>query len=268
MNNKAISIILFILCLSPALLPAQCKVVNKAFKSGEHIRYDLYFNYGLIKAKAGEGSLVISDANYKGVSAYKTTMLLNTSGLAGNFYTVNDTLTSFIDKDLRPLFFTKGAFEGKDHSLEHQSFAYDGDQIKIRAIRYWNGKQKFDETVTTGDCTYDYLSVLSFMRNLDFSKMQPGDHHQIQFLSGKDIVNMAVNYLGITTFKANNGKEYEVIRITLSVFNNNKAFTDQKEPIKALLTNDSNRIPVVIDTALKIGTIRAVLKDVSGTKNL
>ncbi|HPD87645.1 MAG TPA: DUF3108 domain-containing protein, partial [Proteiniphilum sp.] len=80
----------------------QCRVPNNAFASGEKIAYDLYFNYGIINARAGKGSLSVTEANYRGVNAYKTVMTLNTSGLAGNIYTVNDTLTSYVDKDLRP----------------------------------------------------------------------------------------------------------------------------------------------------------------------
>jgi hypothetical protein len=51
-------------------------------------------------------------------------MLLNTSGLAGGVYTVNDTLVSYVDMDMRPLLFSKRAFEGKDYSIEVQSFNY------------------------------------------------------------------------------------------------------------------------------------------------
>ena len=113
------AILFFFLPLAPA--KAQCKLTNTAFKSGENIQYDLYFDFGLLKARAGRGSMQIMDANYRGENAYKTVMMLNTSGLAGNLYTVNDTLTSYIDHDIRPLLFTKEAFEGKDYSVERQS---------------------------------------------------------------------------------------------------------------------------------------------------
>jgi hypothetical protein len=46
-----------------------------------------------------------------------------------------------------------------------------------------------------------------------------------------------------------------------------EAFNDPKDALKASITNDENRIPVIIDTTLKIGSIRAVLRSVSGLRN-
>lgn len=240
-------------------------MVNTAFISGEEIGYDLYFNYGIINARAGKGSLSVTDANYRGENAYKLVMMLNTSGIAGNFYTVQDTLTSYIDKDLRPLLFTKEALEGKDYTVERQSYTYKEGEINIRAIRHRNGQERFDEVVVTDQCTYDYLSVLAYVRNLDFTGMRAGDNKYIRFISGKRPVNMYVNFLGINKMKANNGETYEVINISMTILDD--AFANQKEALKASLTNDANRLPVVIDTNLKFGTVKAVLNGVSGARN-
>ena len=149
--------------------------------------------------------------------------------------------------------------------MERQSYTYDGNKISIRAIRHWNGEESFDEVVVTDECTYDYLSVLAYVRNLDFTGMNPGDRNYIRFISGKRAVNMYVNYLGIATVKANDGKNYEVINISMTIHDD--AFTNQKDALKASVTNDANRIPVIIDTSLKLGSVKAVLHQVTGVRN-
>lgn len=265
MKIRCISVLLFIFALLfPSVAGAQCKLTNTAFSSGENIQYDLYLNFAFVNARAGKGSLTVTEANYRGQSAYKMVMQLNTSGLAGSIYTVNDTLTSYVDKDLRPLLFTKEAFEGKDYSVERQSYSYDGDKLKIRAVRVWNGEEQFDEVISSEECTYDYLSVLPYIRNMDFSGMKAGDKQHIRFISGRKPVNMYVNYLGISKIKANNGETYEVINLSMTILD--EAFKNQKDALKASVTNDKNRIPVIIDTTLKIGTVRAVLSNVSGLR--
>lgn len=263
-KNKFILFLLFT-ALSFQWAYSQCAVRNTAFKSGEDITFDLYFKYGIVNTRAGRGSMKTSTTNYKGKSVYHINMLLNTSGLARSIYTVNDTLTSYIDMEMRPLLFTKNAFEGKDYSKEVQSYSYSGSTISIRANRIFNGVQQFDETVTTGNCAYDYLSVLPLIRNLDYSDMKPGDKKNIQFLSGKEIVNMSVNYMGKSKIKANDGKTYDTIDISLTILD--KAFKNKKEAISASLTDDLNRVPIIINTHLNIGAIRAVMKQVKGLKN-
>lgn len=258
-----LSLLLMLLMIHP--LDAQCKIQNSAFKSGEEIIYDLYFNFGLIKARAGRGALSVTEANYRGERSFKTVMLFNSSGVVNSIYGVNDTLTSYVDMDLRPLLFTKEAYEGGDHYAEMQSFNYDDNKVNIRTVRFRNGEEKFDDIFTTDRCTYDYLSVLSLVRNLDFTGLSQGDSHHIQFISGKRAVNMYVNYQGISSIKANDGNRYEVIDISMTIHDD--AFTDQKDALRASLTNDKNRIPVIIDTGLKVGTVRAVLRDVTGLRN-
>ncbi|OJV91008.1 MAG: hypothetical protein BGO34_21250 [Bacteroidia bacterium 44-10] len=266
MHKKVMPILVLLLLLFNVMqVDAQCKLTNTAFESGEEIKYDLYMNLGIFNARAGRGLLSVTEANYRGDDAYKLVMMFNTSGLAGNIYSVNDTLTSFVDKSLRPLLFTKEAAEGKDYSVDRQSYTYEGDKVKIRSFRVRNGKEQFDEVNTLEHCTYDYLSVLPYIRNLDYTGMQTGDRLHIHFIAGKKPVNMYVNYDGISKVKANNGKKYEVINITLTILDD--AFENQKKALKASLTNDENRIPVIIDTTLKFGAIRAVLKSTSGTRN-
>ncbi len=266
MSKKTTNFILILLLfIASQTVSAQCTISNHAFASGEDIKYDLYFNFGIFNARAGSGSLTVTESNYRGKNSLKTVMLLNTSGLARSIYTINDTLTSYVDMQMRPLLFTKEAHEGKDYTIERQSFTYDEDEINIRTIRHFNGAESFDEVITTKECTYDYLSVLSLIRNLDYSGMQPGDRKYIQFISGKRAVNMYVNYQGVSSVKANDGKTYEVIDISMTIHDD--AFTNQKDALRASLTNDRNRIPVVIDTNLKIGSVRAVMKSVSGVRN-
>lgn len=247
-------------------LYSQCEITNSAFKSGEKIVYDLYYNYGVINAKAGSGMMKTTTVNYKGKNVYNINMQSNSSGLA-KVYRVNDTLTAYVDNKLRPLLFIKNAFEGKDYSQEVQTYNYSGNNIKIRAKRVFNGTRQFDDYVSTNNCTYDYLSVLPLIRNLDYSGMKPGDRKEIQFLSGKDIVKMYVNYMGKskTKTKGNDGKAYNTIDISLTILD--KAFNNQKEAISATLTDDLNRVPIIIKTHLKVGSIKAVLKTASGLKN-
>lgn len=246
--------------------PAQkCQMKNEAFKAGEKITYDLYYKYGIVNAKAGTGFMETTQTSYKGKSTYKIHMQANTSGMVNSLYTVNDTLTGYVDMNLAPLLFTKEASEGGDYSKERQVYSYGDDgKINIRTIRSRDGVQSFDEVISTDDCAYDYISILSYARNLNYADMKTGHNTSIQFLSGRKIVNMYVRYLGTTTVKANNGKKYNAIQLSMMILDD--AFTNQKEAMRVTLTNDKNRLPIIVDTSLKMGSIRIILKGYSNIR--
>ena len=95
--------------------------------------------------------------------------------------------------------------------------------------------------------------------------MQRGDNTQVQFITGKRLVNMYIRYHGASSMKVNNGETYEALELSLMILD--KAFVDQEEAMRVWITNDENRIPLQIDSKLKIGSTRAILKDFSGIKH-
>ena len=243
---------------------SQCRISNTAFKSGEKLTYDLYYKYGIVNAKAGIGTLTTNMVNLDGKNAFKIKLLANTSGMVGSMYTVNDTLTGYVDTTMVPLLFTKEAYEGKDYSTDRQSYNYENGKIKVRTIRNWKGKPKFDTTITTDKCSYDYISVLAYARNLNYSDMKPGQNIPIQFVSGRKLVNMYIRYMGTEPVKVNNGKTYNSIKLSLIILDD--AFADQQEAMNVSLTNDLNHMPLVIEIGLKIGSMRVVLKNYYGIR--
>lgn len=259
-------IVLFYLLFAASHTFAQCKIENTAFQSGEKLTYDLYYKYGIVNSKAGIGTLTTKKTDYKGKPVYKIELRAKTTGLVNSMFTVRDTLSAYLDMQLVPLLFTKGAFEGDDYTNERQIYTYgSNNKIGIRTIRNYNGSLSFDETISTTKCAYDMVSILAYVRTLDYSGMSEGHNTAVQFISGKKLVNMYIRYLGTKKQRMNDGKTYDTIRLSLVVLDD--AFEDQEEAMNVSLTNDDNKLPLVIQSNLKIGKMRVVLKKYSGTKN-
>ena len=246
-------------------LSAQEPLKNNAFKAGEELTYDLYYKYGLVNMKGGSATLNTETTTYDNKDAYKMTLHASTRGLIGSFLSVDDSLTSYMDKNLVPQLFVKGANEGGDYTRERHIYSYQDGKTKIRTIRYKNGEFRFDEIINTNRCTYDMMSILAYARTLNYSKMQKGDNTQVQFVTGKRLVNMYIRYMGTSKMKVNNGKTYEAVELSLMILD--KAFADQEEAMRVWITNDENKLPLQIYTKLKIGEMRSILKDFSGNKH-
>lgn len=87
---------------------AQCSSRNTAFKSGETLMYDLYFNWKFVWVKAGTAYMNITQSTYNGKPAYKTYLITRGSQKADRFFVMRDTLLSYCDLDLVPRYFRKG----------------------------------------------------------------------------------------------------------------------------------------------------------------
>lgn len=246
---------------------SQCKVTNNQFNAGEELSFDLYFKYGLIFTKAGNSSLKTVATHYGGKDAYKMSLIAQSTGAASKLFSLNDTLSSYVTKDLVPLHFKKNAHEGKENTDESVTYTYTSSGVNIHTKRIKNGEQRFDETFTSESCVYDMISVVYYARTLNYSSMKKGDSSTVEFISGKKKVYMTIEYGGLETIKANDNNKYECIKLVLSITNGNKlAFEDKEEAMKVYITNDENKMPVRLDSKLKVGSTRAMLKSYKGNR--
>lgn len=259
-----LTLILFSLLTMKVQAQSQCKINNTFFQAGEEMTYDLYFKYGLINTKAGISTLKTTAEKYDGKDALKMTLTAKSTGTVKKVFNLSDTLSCYMTKDLVPLAYFKNAEEGKDFTQEKVRYTYNSNGISINAVRYKNGEFKFDETLTSKSCIYDMMSVVYYARTLNYSTMKKGDTSKIDFISGKKKVNMIIEYEGIDKVDANDNRKYDCIKLTLSIMDD--AFSDKKEAMKVYITNDSNRMPIRLDSKLNIGSTRAVLKSYKGNR--
>ena len=92
---------------------AQCAARNEAFQSGEHVMYDLYFNWKFIWKKVGLASLTTNATTYHSEPAFRFNLLSVGSKKTDFFFKMRDTLTCYVSDRLEPLYFRKAAEEGE-----------------------------------------------------------------------------------------------------------------------------------------------------------
>lgn len=267
MKRKLTTLALIVLALVSMDVGAQCKIDNRFFQAGEQMTYDLYFKYGLLYKKAGKSYLKVQNDNYNGESIYKASLIAKSEGVVRKIFSLNDTLTSYMTRALVPLEFHKNAHEGKEHTVERAVYTYDNEKTNVHVRRVKNGQLRFDENHSANSCVYDMISVVYYARTLDYSKMKKGDEYSVEFMSGKKKAYMVIEFQGVEKIEGNDDKKYSCIKLVLSIANGNKlAFDNKEEAMKVYITNDSNRMPVRLDSKLKVGSTRAILKSYQGNR--
>ena len=148
---------------------AQCTARNTAFLPGEHVSYDLMFNWKFIWIKVGTAELTTDTARYQGKDGYCFRLKSLTSKRADFFFKMRDTLTCYVTNRLEPLYFCKAAEEGKRHTKDEAWFSYVDGKSHVKQQRTWykpaRETNRMEYTAEDG-CIFDMLSILGQARSL------------------------------------------------------------------------------------------------------
>ena len=123
---RRLLIIGLLMALMPAVLQAQlCEVENTAFKAGEYVDYDLYFDWGIIWKKVGRASLSTEKTIYNSQPAYDIRLMAIGSKEADMLMKLRDTLQVYMTERLEPIYYKKAAEEGSYYSVDEAWYSHE-----------------------------------------------------------------------------------------------------------------------------------------------
>lgn len=243
---------------------SQCEYPNNAFKAGETLDFDLYFNWKFVWVKVGSTHYKISNSKYQGHSALKTDLIFKSNKACDKFFPMRDTLISYSTDKLVPLYFRKGANEGKRYTVDEVEYSYPEQGKAVMKMHYkdpdggWTHK-----TMTSQECINDMLNILALSRSMDFSNYKVGQRTMYRMVTGKRISNQILVYLGKKNFEANDDKTYKCLVFSLL----NDKSKKEKELLRFYITDDANHLPMRIDFHLNFGEAVAKFKHAKGIRN-
>jgi hypothetical protein len=243
---------------------AQCERDNTAFKAGESLTYDLYFNWKFIWVKAGTATYKISKSRYAGNDALRTDLLFQSNKRCSSVFPMKDTLVSYTTQELVPLYFRKGALEGKRYTVDEVWYSYSGGMCNLKQ-KFLDKRGKIHNTThSSSECNYDMLSILNVARSFDASNYKKGHRIHFPMATGKKVEEQVLVYKGKEEFEANDGVTYRCLVFTLLDYEEKKK---EKELLRFYITDDANHLPVRIDFFLKFGTAKAFYVSGKGLRN-
>ncbi|MGL5262500.1 MAG: DUF3108 domain-containing protein [Bacteroides sp.] len=241
----------------------QCKIKNSVIRPGEEIKYDLYFHWGFVWKNAGEAVLNTYSTNYDGQSAYKMELLATSNKSADVLFRLRDTLTCIVDTDLVPLYYRKGAEEGKRYTVDQAKYSYKNNKTYVKQRRTWKDGKVKDTEFESNDCVYDMLSILAKSRNINPEKYNKGDRIHFPMATGRRMDNIILEFRGKQNVKTNDGTKFRCIVVGLiGKTKKNK----EKDLITFYISDDDNHLPVKVDFNLNFGSAQVTLKSLNSHK--
>ncbi len=261
---KKILLLLFTLQLSLLSASAQCGIENTAFKSGESLSYDLYFNWHFIWVKVGTAEMDTKMTTFEGKEAWKSYLITRGNNKLDKYFMMRDTLLSYCDPDLSPLYFRKGAREGNRYYIDEIWYSYPHSFCQLKKHRVDADGEVHWKTSTYKACIYDMMSIFLRARNFDATNFKKGEVIPMPISDARNLSNSWLEFKGKETFKMENSKEkFRCLVFSFYEREDNKSH----ELIRFYITDDQNHIPVRLDMFLNFGSAKAFLKSYKGVRS-
>lgn len=257
-------IITLLMSLSAASVSAQCGIENNAFKSGEYLYYDLYFNWKFVWMKVGTASMTTVQSRYNGHEAYRTSLITRGNSKLDKMFTMRDTLLSYCSENLSPLYFRKGAREGDRYYVDELWYTYPKGNCHLRQHRIENDGSHHWKQSEYRDCVYDMMSIFLRARNFQTASFKKGQNIPMPISDAKHLSNSWLKYRGKENFKVEGSNE-KFRCLVFSFIEREKG--KNKELIRFYVTDDANHIPVRLDMFLSFGSAKAFLRGYRGVRN-
>lgn len=237
-----------------------CASENSVFQDGEEITYKLFYNWKFVWVAAGEVTFKVQDlGNEYYFSAYGRTYKSYDP-----FFKVRDSYECYVDKEtLLPTKSIRKVAEGKYRLFDEVTF--DRNRNVAKSFR---GKSEETAKVTEypiEGCIHDILSVIYFSRNIEFEGMDSGDKIPVNLFMDKETWPLNVTYKGRQEKKRikGNGK-FKTMLFSPEVISG-EYFREGTE-MNVYVSDDDNRIPLIIESPLSVGSVKAVVKRYKGLK--
>ncbi len=246
--------------MGEATVAAPCSIENRTFMPGEKIVYRLYYNWNFVWIPAGEVVFRVADNG----GQYHISADGRTYSSYEWFYKIRDKYDTFLDKEtLLPVVSEKELKEGSytlyDKTVFHQN---KGKAVSTR------GRTKSDvktEEYAIDQCVHDMLSIVYYSRNLDFNQMKAGQQFPIKIFMDTETYPLNVRYLGKEEEKKIKGLgKFNTIRFSPQVVAG-EIFKDDDQ-MQIWVTDDANRVPLLIESPISVGSVKAVLQEYDGLK--
>ncbi|MDA3906491.1 MAG: DUF3108 domain-containing protein [Bacteroidales bacterium] len=226
-----------------------CSAQELPFKAEEELGFLVYYDAPLLgKVYAGKAFFEIDKTGEKkdGKSVFHAVGRGNSIGTVDFFYKVRDRFESWFDEnDLRSYQFIRRTSEGGYIVDDDVQFDYK----KGKAI------SRQDE-IDIGESVQDLISSFYFARTLDISSIPIGGNFPLDFYLDDSVYTSVIFYEGKEIVETRLGKframKFKPMVVEGEVF-------DHPYPMFLWVTDDKNRIPILIKSEVIFGSIKAEL---------
>ena len=222
--------------------------------AGETISFRIH--YGFITA--GNATLSTTKTSYNGQPAFYVRGVGKTSGAAKAFFKVEDVYESYISAKQEPLFYVRNVSEGSYTQHLQSTFNTNNNTLVLVDKKHTDRPAK---TVKVPNDVQDILSCFYYLRSINNLKV--GTVLKMSVWIDDELFPFQLKVVGTEKISTKFGK-VNCLKIIPSVISG-RVFKE-KEGVTMWVTNDQNRVPVLIKAELAVGSLKASIDNYTNVK--
>ena len=238
-----------------------------AFKDGERLKYAVSYKVGFVNVDVATVTFAITNAKVNGIETYHITAEGKVNSRYRWFYDLNDVYESWLDKEnLRPVYFRNDLSEG-DYRFR-SSYLYNWDSMKVfTTARNLKHDADVKREFPLSEVSYDAIALFFNLRSLDMGANQKDRWYPLEVVFADKVRKINYKFIGKERRSVEGMGKIEtlVFRCQLADASGN-AFEDGSE-FTIWISDDKNRIPVFVDSPIKVGSVKVRLTHSAGLKN-
>ncbi|MDD3722831.1 MAG: DUF3108 domain-containing protein [Lutibacter sp.] len=227
---------------------------NFAFQKGEWLKFKMSYSNFL---NAGFSTMEVRETTHNQKEAFHILGKGKSTGIVSLFFNVKDDYQTYMYKEsMLPYRFIRKIDEGGYTKDEEILFNHDKKEATVK-----NYKHNTVNKHPIGDDIQDLLSSLYFLRNQNLTNLKVGDEIELKMFIDQETTNFKLRFLGKEVIKTKFGKVKSLkFRPMVQA---GRVFKEQ-ESLTIWISDDDNKIPLLIKASLAVGSLRADLDQFKG----
>jgi hypothetical protein len=241
---------------------SQCFTGELPFQPGESITYEAAYNWGILWVNAGE----VRFRTYAVPGGSGQLMHFEATGSSYKYYDwffrVRDSYQSVVNvQDFKPEYVKTHIREG---GYEAQNAYYFRHDPWLVYTEHTGSQGKKCDTLEVPECTLDVISAAYYVRCLNLDTLEPGDKIPLKLIIGGGYYELFIRYLGREQVTNRSGKKYSCHKLSALVVEG--TIFKGGEDLTVWVTADKNKIPVMAEAKILVGSVKAYLTSYEGLK--
>ena len=236
-----------------------------AFAHGEQATFVLHYEWGMLDSDVGTATVRLDSLAFNGEKAYRCTMHGSTTRMYDLFFKVREDFQSWFTRDgIRPLKFYRHSQEGDYEAKNMYVYDWNAAEPVIRADLYTSKVGASTVDIPLTPCTFDLPTLFYYARNMDFDVIEPGKKHPMTFAIDEEVFNVYFILHGRETVRVPGIGTVRAIKFGAKLLEG-EVFKGEAD-MTIWVSDDDNRLPVLFEAPLLVGTAKGRLSSYANLK--